>query len=147
MHVSPVGNCLHDRIFQCEHEYQKKLLYFNTERMQFTAKQYITCMGLLRFTHPTLPLIHLAILYAIEQFWHYYYFAYALLSLLFRFGLATLMSIRRSIEVMSRSCNMPLKNTSTPRPFVSMLHKAKFPGICHHTNAFSFKSTAPRKEP
>ena len=73
-------------------------------------------------------------------------FACALLSLLLRLGLDTL-SIRKSMEVMSWSCNMPLKNTSTPRPFPFMWYKAKYLGIYKHTSAFSFKSTAPRKEP
>ena len=89
-----------------------------------------------------MPLIHLVILYRTVLLT----FACALLSLLLRLGLDTL-SIRRSIEVMSRSCNMPLKNTFTLRPFVSMLYKAKCPGICHHTNAFSFAFTAQKKEP
>ena len=96
---------------------------------------------------PTPP--HPTLWYSIEQFLALLFFAYVKLAyvILLRFGLATLMSIRRSIEVMSWSCNMPLKNTSTPRPFVMTLYKVKYSGIYKHTSAFSFKSTAPRKEP
>ena len=71
-------------------------------------------------------------------------FSRALVPLMLRLCLETL-SIRRSMEMMSWSCNMPLKNTSILHVFLFAWCSVKCQGIYKHTSTFSFMCTSANK--